>query len=56
MTISTPMLVTIMVVCFLGAVVEAFRGSMSRCLVLMLISLGIGGYIVLQAFVPGGRR
>jgi hypothetical protein len=52
----TPILAAIMVLCLLGGIVEAWRGKMGRCLILVLVGVVLAGYFILQSFVPGARR
>ncbi len=51
-----PLLATIMVLSLVAGAIEAWRGNMGRFVVFVGIGLLLAGYIVLQSFVPGGRR
>jgi hypothetical protein len=48
--------VAIMVLCLVGGLYEAWNGHLGRCALLLAVGIGIAGYIILQAFVPGARH
>jgi hypothetical protein len=49
-------LVGIMVLCLVGGLFEAWNGHLGRCALLLAVGMGIAGYVILHAFVPGARN